>query len=187
MVAAVVLAAGGSRRLGHPKQLLLHDGRSLVRRTVEAALAAGCAPVVVVLGAHPEAVRAALAGLDVAFSVNPRWRDGMASSIRCGVERLSAEEGVRAALLLVCDQPRLTAAVLGRLIAEFDGAAGRRVACRYADTVGVPALFERSLFGELLGLTGDRGAKALLQADPERLRVVPWPEGELDVDEPPQP
>ena len=82
MIPAVVLAAGGSRRLGKPKQLVRRHGQSLVRRTVTAALGAGCAPVVVVLGAHADAVRVALAGLDVVTLVNPDWRTGLASSLR---------------------------------------------------------------------------------------------------------
>ena len=184
MIAAIVLAAGGSTRLGRPKQLLSQGGRPLVRRPVEAAIEAGCAPVVVVLGAHAGEVRKALAGLAVQLVLNSRWSEGMATSIRCGVEVVRRGAEIDAALLLTCDQLEITGELLGRMLAEFDGRPGRRVACEYAGTVGIPALFHRSLFAELMLLEGDRGARPLLELEPELLRRVSWPEGALDVDRP---
>lgn len=185
MIGAVVLAAGGSSRMGRPKQLLRLGGTSLLRRTVDAALEAGCRPVVVVLGAEAGRSRAEVDGLPVNVVVNEEWREGMASSIRAGIEALiEADLRVAAALLLVCDQPRLSGALLRRVCERFDGRAGRCVACAYAGTVGVPALFERALFDRLARLEGDRGAKELLHQAGDDLLTVPWPDGALEIDRP---
>lgn len=180
---AVVLAAGPSTRLGRPKQLLAADGPSLLRHTVLAALGARCHPVVVVLGAGAERVRPEIADLDVRIVMNAGWSEGVGSSIRAGIDVLRAADP-QAALLLVCDQPRVDAALLARLIAEFEAAPGCAVACAYAGTLGVPAVFPRERFAELAGLRGDRGAKALLLGMPDKLRTVRWPEGAFDIDTP---
>lgn len=171
--------------MGRPKQLLRIEGTSLLRRTVAAALETGCRPVVVVLGAAAELARPEVEGLPVTVVVNERWREGMAGSIRAGIDTLrGAEPGAAAALLLVCDQPGVSAKLLGRLCESFDGREGRRVACAYAGTVGVPALFERALFDRLARLEGDRGAKSLLLEAGDALLTVPWPEGASEIDRP---
>jgi molybdenum cofactor cytidylyltransferase len=185
MIAALILAAGGSSRLGQPKQLLRYRGRTLVRNVAQAALDAGCRPVLVVLGAAADEVGSELNDLDVQVVLNTNWHEGMAASIRCGVQALPrGEQAIEAVVLTVCDQPLLSATVLRRVCAAYDGAPGRRVACEYAGTVGVPALFERSLFDELLALQGDTGAKSLLQAAGADLIRVSWPEGAIEVDRP---
>jgi molybdenum cofactor cytidylyltransferase len=184
-IGAVLLAAGGSERLGRPKQLLRHRGSTLVRRAATAALEAGCSPVVVVTGARHEAIRAELELAAVEIVHNRDWSRGIAGSIRVGVKRVAAASpAVAAVVLLASDQPALDRGVIERLVAAFDGKPGRRVACAYAGTVGVPALFERELFDALTRLDGDRGAQPLLLAEPGLLARVPWPEGEHDVDLP---
>ena len=184
MIAAVVLAAGESSRLGRPKQLLPRRGRSLLRHAVDCATVAGCEPVVVVLGAGAEEMRGALSGAGARPVVNADWRSGLGSSVRAGVAALaSSAAGVRAVLLLACDQPRLEPVVLRRLVAAFDRGA-RIAACGYAGTVGVPALFDRALFDELLALDGREGARSVLRAHAAEVTAVPWPEGAVDVDTP---
>jgi molybdenum cofactor cytidylyltransferase len=180
-VAAVVLAAGGSVRLGRPKQLLAWDGVPLVRRAAEAALRSKCRQVLVVTGAQDAEVRTALAGLPLRVVRNEAWRAGVASSIRAGVGEARRGD-CQAAICMVCDQAALTPAHLDRLIAAYDAGASR-VASRYDGRLGVPALFARALFDELLALDGDEGARHLLRASPD---VVPvdWPEGAFDVDTP---
>jgi molybdenum cofactor cytidylyltransferase len=179
-----VLAAGGSRRLGRPKQLLRIGDRTLVRRVVDAAGEGGCESVVVVLGAEAEAVRAALGGAAVEFVENARWNEGIASSIRSGIALVERKPAVRAALLLTCDQVELDGDVVRRVIEAFDGAAGGMVACEYAGTLGIPALFERSRFRELALLCGDAGAKSILLRDRDAVRRVPWPGGAAEADTP---
>jgi len=185
MIAAIVLAAGGSRRLGRPKQLVLHRGQSLVRSAAEAALGAGYDPVVVVIGARAEEVAAELGDLALTCVENPDWSSGIASSILAGLSAVrETTPATRGVLLTTCDQPHLDAEILLRIREAFDGSEGCRVACEYDGTIGTPALFERSLFSDLAALDGDRGAKRLLQRDPRSLRVVPWPAGAIDVDHP---
>ena len=175
MIPAIILAAGASRRLGEPKQLLRHQGQTLLRRAVAAAGA--CAPVLVVTGCRAEAMAAELAGLEVQVVVNPGWEEGMASSIRAGVAALP--EGWEAVLFLVCDQPAVDAALVGRLISAWSGAP---VACAYDGVLGIPALLPARFRDRLLGLAGDRGARSLL-GEPGVV-AVPFPEGAWDVDVP---
>ncbi|HSN92683.1 MAG TPA: nucleotidyltransferase family protein [Anaeromyxobacteraceae bacterium] len=178
-----MLAAGGSSRLGRPKQLLPFEGEPLVRRAARAALEAGFAPVVVVVGGHAAEVRAALAGLPVEGVENAAWQEGMAGSVRLAVARLAAA-GVRAAALLGCDQPHLGAAHLVRLEQARLASGAPVAASEYAGTRGVPAVFDAALFPELLALGGDRGAKSVIARDPSRVVGVPFPGGEVDVDHP---
>ena len=186
-VGAVVLAAGGSTRLGRPKQLVMADGEPLVRRAARAARDAGARPVVVVLGASADAVASALDGLDDVHTVTyAGWRDGLAGSLAAGLDALdlrAAAEGARldGVLLTVCDQPRVDAAALGALLAAFDGA-GTVVAAAYADTVGVPAVVGREHLDDLRTLTGDAGAGRWLRAHPVIVRQVLMPEAAFDVD-----
>ncbi len=182
-IAAVILAAGESARLGRPKQLLAYRGRSLLRHVVECADEGGCDPVIVVLGAREQEMRREIESTPAQPVVNRDWKAGMHSSIRAAIEslpRLSPDAcGV---LLLTCDQPRITPEIVRRLRDRFDGKEGRMVACEYANTVGIPALFERSLFAELCALPGPGGAKSVLQAHPNELLRLPWPDGAVDVD-----
>ncbi len=182
-IAAVILAAGESARLGRPKQLLAYRGRSLLRHVVECADEGGCDPVIVVLGAREQEMLREIESTPVLPVINRNWKTGIHSSIRSAIEslpRLSPD--ARAALLLTCDQPLITPEIVRRLRERFDGRAGRVVACEYAKTVGIPALFERSLFAELCALSGPGGAKPVLQAHRNELLRLPWPDGAVDVD-----
>lgn len=178
--AAIVLAAGGSSRLGQPKQLLELDGRPLVRRAAEQAVAAGCDPVIVVVGAEAGAVEGALQESGARCVENRAWAEGMAGSIRCGVGALP--EDVDAALILLCDQPAVSTALLVRLRAAQRESGMPMVACAYGGTLGPPALFVRACFPALLGLEGDAGARSLLARARERVASVEFPDGALDVD-----
>jgi molybdenum cofactor cytidylyltransferase len=179
---AIVLAAGGSSRLGRPKQLLELGGEPLVRRAARAAAEAAYAPIVVVVGAEEAAVRRALESGAFAIAVNERWKTGIASSIRAGIEALLAQRpDAEGALLAACDQPLVGAAHLALLAGALGG--GKAIAASsYGGTAGVPALFAREVFPELLALEGDRGAKRVIASDPARVAVVDLPGGERDVD-----
>ena len=182
-VAAVILAAGESARLGRPKQLLAYRGRSLLRHVIGCADEGGCDPVIVVLGARQREMLREIEGTPAQPVINPNWSQGLHSSIRAGAESLPrVAPDARALLLLTCDQPRITPEVVRGLCERFDGAAGRMVACEYADTIGIPALFEQSLFAELAGLSGPGGAKSVLQAHPADVLRFPWPDGAVDID-----
>jgi molybdenum cofactor cytidylyltransferase len=178
-VAAIILAAGASTRMGQPKQALNLGGERLLERAVRVAEQAGCVPVVVVLGASAEMILAECSLDHATVVMNPEWREGMASSIRCGVRRVAGE--CDAALLMVCDQPAVTADHLRKLVDRCtDRCIGGPVASSYGGRLGVPACFPASHFGELLLLHGDSGAKHLLESTPG----IDLAGGELDIDTP---
>ncbi len=177
-IAAVVLAAGQSRRMNGPNKLLLPvDGRPLVRRTVEAALGAGLDPIAVVTGHMEDAVRAALDGLDVETVHNPDYALGLSTSLRVG---LGAVDGADAALVVLGDMPRLDAGLLRRLAAAYDPGNGRRIAVpTHKAKRGNPILWDGAFFPAMRALKGDVGAKALMADNPEAVVEV-----EVETDAP---
>ncbi len=187
--AAIILAAGASTRLGQPKQLIRIGGESLLHRTARIAIEAGCSPVYVVLGFEAESMRAAVADLPLETVFNPVWQEGMGSSLRAGAQQvLQLAPPAQAALLLVCDQPRLTAAHLHELLERHAAAQTMDniaiTASVYAGKTGVPAVFSAALFSELAACSGDRGARDLIRAHAAHVQAIPWPAGELDLDRP---
>jgi CTP:molybdopterin cytidylyltransferase MocA len=185
-VAAIVLAAGASRRLGQPKQLLLHAGETFLGRAIRLAIDAGGEPVFAVLGAEAERIRAAIPMHNATAVFNQRWEEGIAGSIRAGLQTLNlVEPRSTGVLILGCDQPRLTAGHLRALIETFAAQPEPTiVASEYAKVRGVPAIFPRSVFAELFALRGDQGARALLVRPPCPSIALPFDGGEIDIDEP---
>lgn len=182
---AVILAAGASTRMGTPKQLLPLDGQPLVIRAVTAALASPAWPVVVVLGAHAEKIRPALARLPLFVADSPAWAEGMAASIRAGVTTLRQfSRALDGALVALCDQPAFSADVIARLVATQRATGRSIVAARYHGRNGAPALFLREHFETLSHLTGEEGARTLLNGDPARVASVELPALEHDLDTP---
>jgi molybdenum cofactor cytidylyltransferase len=175
----IILAAGNSARLGRPKQLLEFRGKSLITHLVAEAITAGIQPVVVVSGAVHLSVP--LAGQPVSIVENPRWREGMGSSIAAGVRFLS-DQAVDAFFVAVCDQPYVSANLFTEMIAAKKRFAKGIVACSYAGTTGTPVLFDRQYFGMLEELTGQEGAKKILRAYQADVAAVPFPHGEIDID-----
>jgi molybdenum cofactor cytidylyltransferase len=185
-VTAIVLAAGASRRLGQPKQLLMHGGETLLARSIRLACEAGAGPVVVVLGAQHEKIRAAVSLESVKLVINENWEQGIASSIHAGVNALDGiGSTVSGALILSCDQPRLTET---HQRAQIDAFIPQTkpciVASAYAGVRGIPAVFPRFAFRYLLALRGDGGARALLAEPPCALIAVQFAGGEVDIDQP---
>lgn len=183
-----MLAAGSSSRLGRPKQLLPYMGQPLLRAVASEACASRCAPVGVVVRVDDAAARAALAGLSVTFITNTDSAEGIASSIRAAVAWAAHDEQCDGVVLLACDQPALRSEHVDALVARAaaDALAHTRahaVASHYADIIGIPAFFPRSLFRALAALRGASGARELLRAEPTVL-IVDWPEGAFDVDTP---
>lgn len=169
--------------MGTPKQLLQFCGSSLLRRSVSAAIAAGCVPVIVVTGANAEASCRELDGLDVRTVFNPGWQTGMASSIAAGIKVL-AGSGIDAAVLMVCDQPHVTRDVISSLVDAHRVTGKRIVASAYGGSFGVPALFSCVLFPELSQLEGAGGAKAAIAQHTSEVHFVPFAAGEVDLDTP---
>jgi molybdenum cofactor cytidylyltransferase len=175
-VGVIILAAGESIRLGEPKQLVKFRGHTLIRYVANIALNSNCLPVVVVLGANAELIETEIPR-DARVVKNSDWKEGMASSIRCGLNAI--ETDVDAVILILCDQPLLTAETLNRF-AEL--ASAGLVAAEYNGTIGVPALFGRRFFDELRSLTGKEGAKKILLAHHDEVVRIPCPEAALDID-----
>jgi len=183
--AAIVLAAGASSRLGTPKQLLPYGGKALLVRTVEALLAAPVWPVVVVVGAQADRVRPLLAPYPVLTTYNEGWPEGMASSVRSGITTVQQfSSSVGAALLCVCDQPVLGTAQVLQLVTAAREGPDATVAARYAGRLGVPAVFPRARFAELAALTGDTGARGLLERSAGPVIGIDLPELAFDIDSP---
>ena len=181
-VASILLAAGGSTRLGSPKQLLLYGGQSLLRLAAATVQAVGCSPVVVVLGARAAEMRAELTGLDVTTIENTGWERGMGSSLRLGLETLLRTETPPDGILLaLCDQPLVAVEHLHALLDAF-AAGSPLVAAAYGESVGVPAVFGQRHLAELLALPDHSGAKALLMAHRQNLTLVSLPQAATDID-----
>ncbi len=182
---AAILAAGASTRMGTLKQLLVIDGKPLLVHAVEAALASAAWPVVVVLGAQAEKIRPILATFPVLVTENPAWSEGMAASIRAGVTTLQQfSRGLDGAVIALCDQPAFSADTIAQLVAAQRTTGRSIVAARYAGRQGAPALFLREHFPTLTALTGEEGARALLNDEPARVAAVDLPALALDLDTP---
>ncbi|MGI8890536.1 MAG: nucleotidyltransferase family protein [Chthoniobacterales bacterium] len=181
MIAAILLAAGGSSRFGRPKQLVRIGGESLVSRAARVALESGCQPVVVVVGRDREKIATELQDLPVTLVPNETWIDGMGGSIRAGLQALP---DCPAVVILVCDQPHVDAELIRCMIRTQEQTQQPIVACAYAGTLGVPVLFARDFFPELLSLSEQGGARSVLDAHPSAVAQINFPEGEVDIDTP---
>jgi CTP:molybdopterin cytidylyltransferase MocA len=185
-VAAIIVAAGASSRLGQPKQVVIFDGEPLLQRAVQYAISADAKPVFVVLGAHRQAIQAVIDFGSAIVLVNDNWEEGLASSIRAGVKAVDVGAAEPAGvLLLTCDQPRVTAQHLRKMIEQFDSQAGAvLVASVYAGVRGTPAIFPRAMFVDLLALRGDKGARGLLARASLTVVEIELKGGEVDIDRP---
>ena len=182
-IGIIVLAAGGSIRLGRPKQLLKFRGESLVKRAAETALATGCEKVVVVLGANFEKTRKEVENLPLEIAVNENWTSGMSSSVKTGLKKLLKNEPrLSAVVIQLCDQPLINSSVLDKLIEIYRRTKANIVASEYAQIIGVPALFADSLFSELLNLETENGAKQIIKKYISTVEKVCVPEAEIDID-----
>lgn len=182
-VGLILLAAGGSTRMGRPKQLLPYEGRTLLRRAAEVAIESGCDPVVVVLGHEATKMRRELDGLPVHIEVNEDWEKGMGGSIRRGLRAVLGDRSVDAVAVMLCDQPHVTPAVLRELIERW-GQSGKPVcASAYGKTVGPPCIFAASEFSRLAAIPEQQGAKQVIVSAPAVERV-PFDAGLTDVDTP---
>src|SRR6266480_1059294 len=182
-VAAVVLAAGGSARFRKPKQFAPFRGETFIRHIVAAAIDARCTPVLVVTGKDSARIGLELSELTVSIAVNPHWQSGLGSSIVVGIRHaMNLAPDIDAALLLTCDQPFVNAAVLTQLI-QFRLTTGKPiVASAYAETLGIPALFDRSCFPDLLRLKGDHGAKGIVFERRYDVASFNFPAAAIDID-----
>ena len=180
---AIVLAAGGSRRLGMPKQLLRRGGETLVHRAVRIAAATQPRRLLLVVGAHADEVREALADLRVEILVNNEWQEGLASSLRAAVGALG-EDGALA-LILGCDQPALEQIHLQRLLAGATASSSGCAATLHGTARGIPAVASAAVLQDARGVHGDSGLRGSLQQLPsDSLYLLEAVELEFDLDTP---
>lgn len=180
--AAVVLAAGGSTRLGRPKQLLTREGETLVHRAARLAIATGATRVLVVIGAQADAVAGAVSDLPVECLVNTQWHEGLAGSVRIAAEALNHLTG--ATLLLACDQPALDAAHLQTLLEAARRTVSGSAATRLGDRMGIPAAVAPAMLQAALAVQGDRGLRDALNAPNAEVIGCDAPDLAFDIDTP---
>jgi molybdenum cofactor cytidylyltransferase len=185
LIPIIVLAAGSSSRLGESKQLLIIDGKPLLQKIVAEAMESHIGPIVVVLGFESERHRTIIADLPVDVVINKNWQNGMGSSIKTGLhfveEKFVTAKGV---LISVCDQPQLTSHSFRALADKFNSHPCPLVASRYANTFGVPALFNRTLFPEIHSLKDNEGAKKIILSHSRDASYIDFPGGAIDLDTP---
>lgn len=182
---ALVLAAGKASRFGSPKQLLEIDGVTLLDRACGTALAAGCDPVLRVIGAHAEEILARDCPARVWTFHHVGWEEGMGSSLASGVKHLlDLAPDLDAVLVLLPDQPAVGVDLLESMFAVLREPVPSIVLCDHGEATGPPALFAAEHFESLSELGGDQGAKAIASRHPEATATVPFPEGAWDIDSP---
>lgn len=179
---AILLAAGGSSRLGRPKQLLKYKGETLLRRAARSLTDSVYFPVVTVLGAGADATMNEIEGLPIDVVVNEAWGSGMSSSIKAGLKKLlDIEPDLDGILICLCDQPKITAEMLDRFATRFCEKNADIIASAYDGVTGVPALFSKELFDELASLKGDKGARQIIR-NGEGIPTIELPEAAVDID-----
>ena len=179
-IAIIVLAAGASTRFGAPKQLFRYKGMSLLRRTIDTALLSKVKSVYVVLGYEEEKMKMEIADLPAEIIENLNWQSGISSSIRSGINSL--DPTMDAAIIVLCDQPKLSTSILNSLINTYVSTRAPIVTCKYAGTVGVPTLYDHRIFPELLALHGDHGAKTIIERYASERKEIDFSGGEDDID-----
>ncbi len=184
-IGILILAAGAATRLGLPKQLLKFKGKTFISKNIETALSTNAENICVVLGSNAEAIQNEIKDFPVEIYFNEKWQSGMGSSIRFGLEcLLNMNSDLSAIIVMLCDQPLIESKHINLLIEKFEQTKKPIIASTYKNTNGVPALFSKEIFAELLKIKGDKGAKKLIKSFPELVATVEMPEAEFDIDTP---
>lgn len=169
--------------MGQPKQLLPYQGQTLLSYVTKCAIASSCSSVIVILGANAKQIEPEIARLPVQIVKNLEWNEGVSSSIRCGIEYIKEQFlNIDGVVFLSCDQPFISPEVIEKLINTYNLTDKLMVASSYKETLGIPTLFDRSLFSELMELKGDRGAKKIINKYSNLVHIIDFPQGEIDLD-----
>jgi molybdenum cofactor cytidylyltransferase len=182
--AIVILAAGDSSRLGRSKQLVEINGKTLLEHTINVAIKAEVEMVCVVLGSKYKILEDHIKDKQVEIVHNKNWKDGMATSITCGLNYvLAVQADTDKIIFMVCDQVYVNTELINALIETQSESQLPIIASAYGETFGIPALFSKEMFGELLELRGDTGAGRLIRINKDKVATVWFDKGEIDVDE----
>jgi molybdenum cofactor cytidylyltransferase len=179
----LIVAAGESKRLGTPKQLLQFEGQSLINRLVNIVRDAGSFPITIVLGAEATGIQAQLPDVNLHVVINEEWREGMGSSIRVGLKKMiEMDADMDGVMILVCDQPFIKSESIQSLIQMQQSTGLPMAACFYEGIVGTPALFHQYMFSDLLQLSGDTGAKKMMKDKMGDVAKLNFEKGVIDID-----
>ncbi|GLU44568.1 nucleotidyltransferase family protein [Allomuricauda sp. NBRC 101325] len=182
-IAVVVLAAGGSTRLGRPKQLVEFKGKTLLEHTMQEVIGLGFQTKILVLGSKNEEIQDKIDSNGFKVVINPNWEQGMASSIKIGLEAaITEEEELDHVLFLVSDQPFLERENLIKLVQTQLRENPKATYSQYGENIGVPAIFGKEAFPLLLKLKGDDGAKKLIYLEDFKFCTETFKKGGFDVD-----
>ena len=185
MTGIIILAAGSSSRMGQPKQQLIYQEQTLLQRAIQVTVNIADHKTIVVLGAHHEKLLTDVDSKIADIVINAEWEKGMGSSVKTGVATLlELYPQIDSALLMLCDQPFVTTELLQQLIAKGNDDEKAIVACSYQNTTGVPVLFGKFWFDQLLALQGQEGAKNILTKYKEQVTQVSFAQGAIDIDTP---
>jgi len=179
----VILAAGASTRLGKPKQLLQYRGKTLLAHAISEAVNSNADAVVVILGKDANLFKKEIEERKVRVAVNSSWEEGMASSVRLGLDTLfNAKPYIDAVIFMVCDQPHISSSILNQLIITQQKTTKQIVTSNYGDSIGPPALFHKKYFEELMKLSGDAGARKIIQKNMNDVATILFLDGDIDID-----
>jgi len=184
-IGIIVLAAGSSSRMGKPKQLLDIRGVPLLVKTIQAALQSKAGSVTIVLGSNDAMHREVISNLNIDIVENTTWQQGMGNSLKAGLNHLlSKNPMLNAVIIMVCDQPSITADHLNDLIDTYVSNKRSIVASYYSNAPGVPALIDKKIFRELLSIHDSHGAKKIILQHPDETDLINFPSGAIDLDTP---
>lgn len=182
-IGVIILAAGSSSRLGEPKQIIYFNGKTLLERTIQTAIDSECENIAVVLGANSEVILNKIGNFPVQVCINQNWQSGMSSSLQIGLKYLlDIAAKLDAVIVLLCDQPLIETRHITQLVEKFRQTEKPIIATQYRETIGVPALFAKEVFGKLMLINGDKGARKIIDDFPELVGTVNIPEADFDID-----
>jgi molybdenum cofactor cytidylyltransferase len=181
-IAILIIAAGASRRLGQPKQLVPFRDTFLLNHIIQECETSEVGTIYIVLGANVERIQPRLSD-DLATFYHPNWNDGMGTSIAFGIQELISKDydGV---IITLGDQPFFSSFLLKKIIQKRTETNGKIIISNYEKGMGPPSFFEKSLFSELLQLKGDVGAKSIIKKYKEEIQRISFPKGYIDIDTP---
>jgi molybdenum cofactor cytidylyltransferase len=178
----ILLAAGSSSRLGRAKQLIEFQGKTLIKKAIDEANKSQADCLVVVLGANADLIQTGFDPSSASYTINSDWQQGMSSSMQAGLRFLMEKEEINQVLLMLCDQPFVDTSLLDQLITSKETSGKGIVAAAYSNTLGVPALFDKHYFEELLQLNGSEGAKKVIFNHQAEVHALDFPLGAVDLD-----
>ncbi|WP_425390742.1 nucleotidyltransferase family protein [Ekhidna sp.] len=184
-IGLMILAAGASSRLGQPKQLVKFEDKPLLQHTLDIGQEVNVQERVLVLGAKSELIQEVIIPGTFSIIHNYEWDKGMSTSIHVGLKSLEGKHtNLKHVIIMLSDQPYVTIEIINQLIASQDAAEPCITTCSYANQMGVPAIFSHHFFEDLLKLTGDQGARKLIQQKLDCVRTIPFSKGAIDIDTP---